>query len=134
MESIDKEVEGERLRQVRALIEDLLREADICAQVVLAGREGRFESFTHLDASWCKLRIEKHAQGEYVGVRSKLVDYGGDREKQRQELAWSVGVASGFSEIGGRVALSWMEASSMISQATNAQHTDLERDDPRDEP
>jgi hypothetical protein len=59
-EPVDEQVEAERLRQARALIEATLREFDICAHVVLAGREGRFENFMHVEATWSKLHWELH--------------------------------------------------------------------------
>lgn len=133
-EHVDVEVEGERLRRVRVLIEELLREADICGQVVLAGRAGRFENFTHLAATWCKVSIERMPAGEALRIRSRAVDYGGDRELQHQHLEWSAGMVAGFAEIGGRTALDWLDATKVINAATRAEHSPLERVDPRDEP
>ena len=108
--TIDEAAEAERLRQVRALVEDVLREHDVCASVILAGRVGRFENFTHLDATWCVVNVQQTPGGDAIRMRSKLADYGGDAERQRQELEWSVGVVSGFAEIGGRIALAWTRA------------------------
>ena len=134
MEHIDQDVEAERLRQVRALIEDVLRENDVCAQVILAGRAGRFENFTDLRASWSCVRLVETEDGRSgVGVRSHLADYGGDKERQKRELEWSVGMVAGFGEIGGQRAISWIEASVVLSGATNATHTPTRRDDPRDD-
>lgn len=134
MPAIDPQVEAERLRHVRARIEEVLCDADVCAQVILAGRAGRFEDFTHLGASWCKARIERHEGREFIGVRSKAVEYGGDIRRQGEELAWSVGVVAGFGDIGWRVALMWIQAAKYIDEATHAEHTPLRRDDPRDAP
>lgn len=133
MDAIDPEVEAERLRQVRALIEQLLREADICGQVVLAGREGRFEAFSHLGASWSNARIEQHDGVEGVRVRSLAADYRGQAELREQHLAWSVGVVSGFAQIGAEMAIKWLEAAKAFDEATDAEHTPLRRIDPRDD-
>jgi len=133
MENIDEEVEAERLRHVRALIEELLQEADVCGQVILAGRGGRFEHFTDVRASWCKLRLVEAPDGSTgVGIRSKREDYGGDVAQQKRELEWSVGTASGFATIGAQVSLSWLEAARQIDRATNATHSNTMRKDPRD--
>src|SRR6185369_1987104 len=96
MENIDPQVEAERLRQVRALIEDLLREADICASVSLAGRAGRFEDFIFLNASWSVVRLTQTPQGDALRVKSKLADYNGDRQLQVQHQAWSAGAVHGL--------------------------------------
>jgi hypothetical protein len=107
----------------------------VCGQVILAGRAGRFENFTDVRASWSKLRLVQAPDGRTgVGIRSKLFEYGGDVQAQKRELEWSVGVATGFGEIGAQVAMSWMEASMVITKATEAEHGPLYRDDPRDEP
>ena len=96
MENIDPQVEAERLRQVRALIEDLLREADICASVSLAGRAGRFEDFIFLNASWSVVRLTQTPQGDALRIKSKLADYNGDRQLQVQHQAWSAGAVHGL--------------------------------------
>ena len=136
MEPIDERVEAERLRYVRALIEELLREHDVCAQVILAGRAGRFENFTDIRASWSKVRLVESEDGKStgVGLRSQLKDYEGDAALQKAELEWSVGMVSGFGEIGGHMAISWIEAGVVLSAAANAEHTPMRREDPRDTP
>lgn len=134
MQSIDENVEAERLRQVRALIEDVLKEQDVCAQVILAGRSGRFEHFTDIRATWSRVRLVETDKGRTgIGLLSKAAEYAGDKQRQKQELEWSVGMVSGFAEIGGLMAISWIEASAVLSEATGAEHTPTWRDDPRDE-
>jgi hypothetical protein len=136
MEPIDEQVEAEHLRHVRSLVEALLLRHDVCGQVILAGRAGRFENFTDVRASWSRLRLVETEDGRTgVGIRSLLQeDYAGDAERQKRELEWSVGMASGFGEIGGLMAVSWIDAANYITAATNAEHTPMRRDDPRDKP
>lgn len=130
---VNEQVEAERLRHVRALIEELLREANVCGTVILAGREGRFENCTFLGATWSNLRIENHPdRGQFIGLRSKLADYAGDVERQQQHQAWSVGVVGGMAEILGSMALGWLEAAKLFDEQTGATHTPWKRDDPRD--
>jgi hypothetical protein len=133
-EPVDENVEAERLRHVRALIEDVLREHDVCANVVLAGRAGRFEAFSYLAATWSNLRLEVQPDGsEFMGLRSRKADYVGRADEQRDHLAWSVGVVSGVAQMVGRMSLQWLEAAARFDKLTNATHTPWRRDDPRAE-
>lgn len=127
---VDEQAEAERLRKLRARIEELLHDFDACAVVFLGGREGRFEWFARLDASWSNLRYVEAPPG--IALRSKLADYHGDAELQKQEQEWSVGVVSGFAHQLGMVAVQWLRVAERLDQATGATHTPWRRDDPRD--
>lgn len=129
-----EQVEAERLRQLRADIEALLREYDACGVVFLAGRAGRFEHFNRVEATWSNLRYVETPKGAGIGLRSRAADYGGDLERKTRDLEWSVGVVSGLAEAMGRMALPWLEAAQTIDRATGATHTPFRRDDPRDPP
>ena len=124
MNDFDEQAEAERLRQLRARIEALLREFDVCASVFLAGRGGRLEVFQHVDASWSVLRLETLPNGNQgLRLRSQAADYGGDVARQRQEQAWGAGVISGLAEIMALTAIPWLEVAQLIDQATGATHT-----------
>jgi hypothetical protein len=131
-EQIDEKVEAERLRHIRALIEELLREADVCANVVLAGKGGRFEIFSHLRASWSNARLDTSPEGDGIRLTSKAADYGGDTERQQQHLAWTVGMIGGIAEFVGKTALMFLHCAQHFDQKTGATHVRLPRDDPRD--
>lgn len=133
MTNVDEAIEAERLRHVRALVEDVLREADVCALVIIGGRAGRFETFTQLEPAWCNLSIERHPDDGRDGVRlrSKHAEYR-DGETQHQHLEWSVGIAGGFGQLSAHNAMLWLEAASQFDQATGAQHTPMRHLDPRD--
>lgn len=133
MDTIDPKVEAERLRQVRAMIEDILREFDICASVVLAGRAGRAEVFSFLNPTWSVVNLKQTPQGDELRIRSKLADYGGDREKQVLHQAWSAGAVSSLGLRTAELALTLVRISEVVDKATGAEHTELPRDDPRDE-
>jgi hypothetical protein len=126
-------IEAERLRQLRALIEDQLREFDVCAHVTLAGRHGRFENFTHVEATWSNLHWEMHpgAPGPFLRLRSQGVDYGGDLERQRRDLADSVGVVAGLAEMLASTAIPLLEVAQVFDRKTGATHTAWRPDDPR---
>jgi hypothetical protein len=130
--SPEANIEAERLRQLRAQIEELLAEFDACAVVFLAGRNGRLEHFARVDASWSNLSLVGPQGGRFLRVRSKLADYGGDVERQRAHLEWSVGALTGLAELLGTEALPWLDAARAVSKQTNATHGPMERDDPRD--
>lgn len=135
MTAVDEKVEAEKLRQVRALIEDVLREHDVLGSVVLAGRAGRFENFQHVGASWSNLRLQQFPDGScFLGVSSHKADYVGRLDEQKLHLAWSVGVLGGFGRLLGVAAMQFLETAERIEAAVGAESAPWERDDPRDEP
>ena len=121
-------IEAQRLRDVRALLEQTLREFDIAAAVTLAGRAGRCETFLALSPSWSRVIVE----GAGLRLRSMAADYAGDVERQRRDLEWTLGMMSNLAQCAGLHALSLMQASEAMDAATGAEHTPLKRDDPRD--
>jgi hypothetical protein len=133
MQTIDPQVEAERLRQVRALIEELLREADICASVVLGGRAGRAEVFTFLSASWSVVSLTQTPRGDHLRIKSKLADYNGNRDLQIQHQAWTAGAVSSLGQHTAHMAMGLLEMAKTVDKALGAEHTPLPRDDPRDE-
>jgi hypothetical protein len=134
MTPIDPQVEAEKLRHVRALIEDILREHDVLAHVVLAGR-GRLENFMHLRASWSNLHLIELPDGAAViRMRSKLSDYGGDAQAQQRDQQWSVGVVHSLGLVLGQDAMTMLQVSEQFTGATGATHAPLVNDDPRQQP
>jgi hypothetical protein len=134
MENIDPQVEAERLRHVRALIEEMLREADVCASVVLAGRAGRTEQFMFMNATWSVVHLEQIPTGVNVHIKSALADYSGDVDKQRQDIEWSAGAVSSLATSTARLSLVLLDVAEKVDLITGADHGDMERDDPRDGP
>jgi hypothetical protein len=134
MTPVDEQVEAEKLRQVRAMIEDILREYDVLAHVVLAGR-GRIENFMQMRASWSNLYVIDLPGGEAaLRLRSKLADYNGDVAAQQRDQQWSVGAVSAFGIALGQDAMAMLEVSKQLDAATGAEHAPLKNDDPRNEP
>ena len=121
-------IEAERLRQLRALIEETLREFDVCAAFTLAGRGGRAETCLHLGASWSCASVE----GQGIRFRSRAADYAGDKERQQREQEWTLGALSNLGGAAGMAALVLIQATDVIAQATGAEQTPMRRDDPRD--
>jgi len=120
----EDDAEKTKMLIVRARIEALLRDADLCADVVIAGR-GRVEVFTELQASWSRVSLIQTPDGNDFGLRlrSKLADYGGDRDAQRADLEFTVGMVSSLAQIKATQGLSWLAASEFIDKQTGAEHT-----------
>jgi hypothetical protein len=132
--AFDEQAEAEKLRQVRALIEDILREFDVAASVFLVGR-GRLETFQRVDPSWSVLHMEDLPDGHQgLRLRSKLADYAGDIARQKREQEWSVGIVHGLAETMARTSLAWLSVAQFFDKRTGAEHIPLRKDDPRDDP
>lgn len=122
-------IEKAKLLRVRAIVETLLREHDLCADVVLAGR-GRIEVFTHLDATWSRVAMREVEGGHALRLRSKLADYGGDKDKQREDLEDTLGMVSSFAHVKLRSCLAWDAAANYLDEVTGAEHTPLRPEPP----
>lgn len=116
--------EKTKLLIARGEIEAVLRKHDICAHVVLAGR-GRLESILHVGASWSNLRLENVEGGQAIRMRSKVAEYGGDREQQRRDLEATSGMVRGFGETLAMAGMAWLTASEQFDEQTGAEHTPL---------
>jgi len=117
-------IEKTKLLIARGEIEAVLRKHDICAHVVLAGR-GRMESMLHLDASWSNLYLHQDEHGHGIRMRSKVAEYGGDRDKQRQDLEATSGMVRGLGETLAMAGMAWLTASEQFDEKTGAEHTPL---------
>jgi hypothetical protein len=132
--AFDDQAEAEKLRQVRALIEEILREFDVAAIVFLAGR-GRLETFERVDPSWSVLHLEDLPNGHQgLRLRSKLADYHGDVARQKREQEWSVGIVAGLAKTMACTSLAWLSVADYFDKRTGAEHTPMRKDDPRDDP
>jgi hypothetical protein len=120
-ESADAQ-EKTKLLIARGEIEAILRKHDICAHIVLAGR-GRLEAILHLDASWSNVMLHADENGQGIRMRSKLAEYGGDKERQRRDLEASSGMVRGYAETLGMAGLAWLQVSEYFDEVTGAQHT-----------
>lgn len=127
MSDILNEVEGHaesaKLLRVRQLIEALLREHDVCAQISVIGR-GRVEVFTHLEASWSCIRLVKIGDGFFLKMRSKKEEYPSP-EAQRVAVAATAGMARSLFEINAEHCHEWAQASAYIDAQLGAEHSPL---------
>lgn len=133
-EHTEAQVEAARLREVRAIIEQTLCDFDVIGSFTLAGRYGRAEEACYFTASWCKLRAEEGSEPGEIGLRltSKRADYGGDTDRQRLELEWTLSALGLIAQTMALRAVALLEAAKRYDEATGAQHTPMRRDDPRD--
>lgn len=125
---MDDADEKTKLLIVRGQVEQLLRDNDLCADVILVGR-GRIEVFTHLEASWSHVRLVSVADvGVGLHLRSKAADYGGDQQAQQRDLAHTVGMVSAIAEVQALHGIGWIEAARRFDEETGAEHTPLKPD------
>ena len=115
----------QKLIDARDRIKAILDEADIAGHVVLHNAPGNFEVFTKLDPSYSKLI----GLPPVVQIRSKLADYGGDAEKQRQDLQATACMVRGIAEVTGTIAVQLYELAEFIDAKTGAEHGPMQRDD-----
>ncbi len=120
-------IEKTKLLIARAEIETVLRKHDVCAHVLIAGRH-RLEVMLHLDASWSNLYLFSDEHGEGLRMRSKVAEYQGDKDKQRQDLEATSGMVRAFGEQLGLAAMGWLEASDQFDAKTGAVHTPMKHE------
>lgn len=124
---------NEKLLKARAEIEQILREHDIAAHVVLH-MPGYLENFGHYDPSYSRARPEYDGDGVMIGmrIRSKLAeDYNGDKAAQQRDLEATAGMLSGMGRMLARDAMSLLELSQQIDKMLGAEHTPFEDLNPR---
>ena len=119
--------ERTRLLTARGLIEQVLREHQLVGQVILCAERGEAEAMLHLDAPWCRARLEQHGAGDSIRLRSKLADYGGDKDAQRRDLESTLGALNTMFVISGGAALALLTATEQFNEATGAEHTPLRK-------
>jgi hypothetical protein len=110
---------------VRRQIEQLLRDADLCGDVVIGGR-GRVEVFMVMDASWSRVSLVQLSQGVALHVKAKFSE-SDDKAKLQADLEYTAGMISTLAEIKMREGLAWSAASSEIDERAGAAHTPLRR-------
>ncbi len=119
-----------KLIQARGEINAILKKHDIAAYVFLHNAPGKSEVFSHLSPSYSKL-VEVPAPDDNIGfrVRSKLVDYNGDVEAQKRDLAATANMVSSMALLMGSTAMALLKLATIIDEAVGAEHTPMERDD-----
>lgn len=113
-----------KLINARDRIKQILDEEDIAGHVVLHNAPGSFEVFTKLDPSYSKLI----GLPPVVRLRSKLVDYEGDTNKQRADLEATSNMVSGIAELTGTIAVQLYELAQFIDLKTGAEHSPMTSD------
>lgn len=113
-----------KLINARDRIKQILVEEDIAGHVVLHNAPGSFEVLTKLDPSYSKLI----GLPPVVRLRSKLVDYEGDKDRQRADLQATANMVSGIAELTGATAVQLFELASFINAKTGAEHGPMMRD------
>lgn len=119
-----------KLIQARGEIDAILKKHDIAAYVFLHNAPGKSEVFSYLTPSYSKL-AEVPAPDGNIGfrVRSKLADYGGDKEAQRRDLAATANMVSSMAMLMGTTAMPLLSLAAFIDEKIGAEHTPMERDE-----
>ncbi|MDQ3562698.1 MAG: hypothetical protein M3436_00685 [Pseudomonadota bacterium] len=86
-----------KLREAMSEIIEIIKRHDIAAHVVLY-EDHLSEFLLAIDPSWSMAWFE----GPGLRIRSKLEDYGGDRDAQRTALERTVGMLRHFSDLAER--------------------------------
>jgi len=113
-----------KLIRARDRIKQILDEEDIAGHVILHNAPGSFEIVTKLDPSYSKLI----GLPPVVHLRSKLVDYDGDINRQRADLTATASMVSGIAELTGTTAVQLFELAQFINTRTGAEHGPMTRD------
>lgn len=87
-----------KLKAVMAEIVSILERHDI-AGIIMLHEPGFSEFLTRVDPSWSIARLEETPQGLGLRLRSKLEEYGGDRERQQREAEATVNMLVHFVDV-----------------------------------
>ena len=117
-----------KLIAARAEITAILKKHDIAGHVILHNAPGESEVFMDLQPSYSKL-IEEGRDNEGVSfrLRSKLVDYGGDVDRQRYELEATLNMVSSIALHLANGAIPMLNLSTHLDEKTGAEHSAMER-------
>lgn len=117
----------EKLIRARVDIEKILRQYDIGGVVVLHAAPNRAEYIMHLEPSYSCIKVLNDGA---VRIRSKLVDYNGDKAAQTKGMEDTANMASSLFELSAKLSLQLGALSEVIDKATGAEHTGLEHQKP----
>ncbi len=119
---------NEKLLAARAKIEDVLKEYDIAAHVLLHA-PGFVEVFSRYDPSYSRLTVTEVGGDLMVRLRSKLVDYGGDKAAQKRDLEATAGMLASFAEVMRNETGAMVSLSEYVNRVLGAEHSELRKVD-----
>lgn len=127
-------IQNPKLLAARAKVEAILEEYDLAGIIVLHS-PGVAEMLVELSPSYSRLAmVETEGGGCAMHLRSKLEDYGGDKEAQRRDLAATANMTSMFAELTASIAAQLEQMNDVVQHFTGAEHGDMEKLPANDSP
>lgn len=117
---------NEKLLAARAEIEAILKRHDIAGHCVLH-MPGFVEIFMDIEPSYSRMAVQRSEHGIAVRVRSKLADYGGDKDAQRRDLEATAGMVSMMAEVLAQETIAMLQMTQTIDEITGAKHTGMRK-------
>lgn len=111
---LEGHAEDAKLEKVQQMIIAILKEHDLCAELILCGR-GRFYVSAHLEASWSMLRLVEDPNGDGLLLKINQAD-------RIEHIAASACMARGLFDIHSDHVQEWGQASAYIDEQTGATH------------
>lgn len=123
-----------KLKNAMEDIKKILKEYDIAAVIVLHN-PGFSEYLMKIDPSYSCAKFEhiplmagqSMSAGLGVRIRAKLVDFNGDREKQKKVISNTSNMLMHLGERAGEIALAVMSVSDQMDKITDAEHEEGRR-------
>lgn len=114
-----------KLLAARDRIQAIFKEYDI-AGVCFVHTPGFVEVFSDYSPSYSRLTVREIDHALEVRLRSKLVDYGGDKQAQRRDLDATANMTSSLSEVMSISAMQLMDIAKMVDEKLGSIHTPLQ--------
>jgi len=96
----EQQARQDKLRALMADIRETCARADVAAAVLLYD-DHQSEQLMFVEPTWSRMTHDEETGA--VRIRSKAADYGGDKERQRDELERTVGMIFHFADYGKRL-------------------------------
>jgi hypothetical protein len=114
----------EKLIRAMTAIKAIVAENGMAASITLA-LPSQFELALIVDAPWSCIRIESDGDGEFMRLRSKLDEYGGDVARQKAHLEATLGMAAAFGEMLATHAMALLDVHKQAGKVLDVEHTAL---------
>jgi hypothetical protein len=112
-----------KLKAVMEEIKPILAKHDLAGCVFLYDND-KGEYFHRLDTKKGVIRMQKTPEGELLRFRSKLADFNGDKEAQKQATEHSVGTLRVLCDMMGNSFMMLEGVYQQISQHIDIEHTE----------
>lgn len=108
-----------KLKKAMTEVKEILLKYDIGASVILHNPSGHSEYLLRIDPSYSCARFE----GDYLRVKSKLSDYGGDKEAQKKSIADTINLISHLKDVSRNTASQLNMLEDKLKDFVDFEHT-----------